>query len=123
MPTKGHRRILLVDDHDDSRELFRHILESAGHVVTCTGDGHEGLQLLLGGGFNVAILDIALPRIDGRQIAAAARERLAGQVPRLIAVTAYAAPSLLATGTTAGFDAFLLKPVDHSDLLAALDVR
>src|SRR3954454_24073185 len=58
-------RILVVDDDDDIRGLVRTLLERAGHEVSDASDGREGLRELYAGSPDLAILDVAMPGLDG----------------------------------------------------------
>ena len=115
------RAVLLVDDHADSRELFEEILRGMGHTVTVARDGEEALALLLAGDFQVAVIDIGLPGIDGHAVARTARERLGARAPRLVAMTGYSRPLERDASARAGFDVHLVKPVEASDLVAAIE--
>ena len=84
------RRILLIEDNDDSREMLRILLEDAGHVVLLAADGEEGVALAASAAPDIALIDIGLPRLDGyevaRRIRAAGGSRIA-----LVALTGYGA--------------------------------
>jgi len=110
--------VLLVDDNDDGRRMLRHVLEGAGHRVTEAVDGLQALERASAGSFDVALIDIGLPGLDGLEVA----RRLRGMGPRLattllVAVTGYGAPQDHARSREAGFDLHLVKPVDGVDLL------
>jgi CheY-like chemotaxis protein len=122
-PTKPPLAILLAEDHADSRELFEEILRAEGHAVTVAGDGNEALALLLAGEFELAVLDIGLPRLDGIEVARLARERLGPRAPRFVAMTGYTGRQEREALAAAGFDTHLAKPVLVPDLLAALDAK
>jgi CheY-like chemotaxis protein len=116
------RRVLVVDDHVDTCELFQIALTSDGHIVEIAHDGQEGLDKLLGGNFDIALIDIALPTIDGYEIARRARAATAHRSPplRLIALTGYGRPRDRELASNAGFDSHVLKPVDPMALSALI---
>jgi CheY-like chemotaxis protein len=116
------RRVLVVDDHVDTCELFQIALMNDGHLVEIAYDGQEGLDKLLGGDFDVALIDIALPTIDGYELARRARAATAHRSPplRLIALTGYGRPRDRVLASDAGFDSHLLKPVDPLALSALI---
>lgn len=116
-PCSRALRVLVVDDHEDSRELFREVLELAGHTATGAGDGEHALALLLDGGFDVALLDLDLPLLGGAAIAQRAREALNESSPLLVAITG---SPRRANDAAALFDVYLLKPVEIDDLLAVV---
>jgi len=110
--------VLLVDDNDDGRWMLRAVLEGAGHRVTEAVDGPQALERATAGAFDVALIDIGLPGIDGLEVA----RRLRRMGPRfattlLVAITGYGAPQDHARSRAAGFDLHLVKPVDGVDLL------
>jgi len=112
------KRVLLIDDHVDTCELFQIALSSDGHDVEIATDGKEGLDKLLAGNFDVAVIDIALPLVDGYELAR--RVRAAQQKIRLIAVTGFGRERDRQEARDAGFDAHLLKPVDPIALSALI---
>jgi CheY-like chemotaxis protein len=110
--------VLLVDDNDDGRKMLREVLEGAGHQVTEAVDGPEALKQATAGAFDVALIDIGLPGIDGLEVA----RRLRCLRPRfattlLVAITGYGSPQDQARSLEAGFDLHVVKPVDGLDLL------
>lgn len=61
-------KILLVDDDTFIRELYEELLKSEGYTVTTAADGFEGQKNLLEGGFDLVLLDLMLPHVDGQTI-------------------------------------------------------
>ncbi len=112
--------VLLVDDNDDSCELFQMALEMSGHSVVAANDGVAGYRALVEGSFDVAVLDIGLPGMDGYEVARQARVTLGDRTPMLIALTGYGQPSDKEAASGAGFAAHLLKPVEVTELLATI---
>lgn len=113
--------VLLVDDNDDGRTMLRRWLEAAGHQVTEAVDGPQALARAAAGAFDVALVDIGLPGLDGHEVA----RRLRGMGPRfarmpLVAITGYGAPQDRARSQAAGFDLHLVKPIDGPALLLHL---
>ena len=111
--------IVLVEDHDDSRELLRDILETYGHRVTATANGRAGVQAALSERPEVMIIDIGLPELDGYSVARRVRDELGDDV-YLIALTGYGQPDDRRRAAEAGFDVHVTKPVDSSALLELL---
>ena len=110
------RRVLIVEDSRDAREMFRMLLELAGHRVFEAADGVDGLRLLETEHPEVAIIDIGLPGIDGYEVARRMRERPNGRGILLLALTGYGFPEDYERSTAAGFDHHLVKPVDPDEL-------
>jgi CheY-like chemotaxis protein/HPt (histidine-containing phosphotransfer) domain-containing protein len=94
-----------------------------GHRVRLANNGREALALAEGGGFDLLLLDVHMPELDGFQVVRAVRERertAGGHLP-VIALTARARPEDRARCLEAGMDEFLSKPVHAADLWAAID--
>jgi PAS domain S-box-containing protein len=110
------RRILIVEDNDDARQLLRHLLELSGHTVHEADNGTTGLAQALALRPDVVLIDLGLPGLDGYEVAR--RIRAAGRKDVvLIAVTGYGQREDRLRASAAGFEAHFTKPVD----LAALD--
>lgn len=108
--------VLIVDDNVDSCDLVALSFENAGHRVTTANDGQEGLEIALERPFDVAIVDIGLPSLDGYEVARTIRrERLDG-TPALIALTGYGRSEDRQRALDAGFDAHLVKPMDIAEV-------
>ena len=110
------RRVLLIEDSADAREMLRMMLELAGHVVYDAPDGERGLELLNVMRPDVGIIDIGLPRMDGYQIARRIREEPHGRGMLLVALTGYGAPDDVRRSAEHGFDHHLVKPVDPEQI-------
>ncbi len=122
-PSAAPVRVMLVDDNVDAVESMQILLEAFGYEVATAV--HPDLALELVDRFDpaVAVVDIGLPGMDGYQLAAEIRRRLAGKPMRLIAFTGYGGSDDIARARDAGFDALLVKPVDIERLLAVLEDR
>ncbi len=108
--------ILLVEDSVDEILLIKTLIENAGpYQVTSAQDGQKGLELLLGGGWALAIFDLNLPGLDGIELTQQGREAH----PDLpIMIVTGATSSLMIDGAfRAGADYVLNKPVDKAELL------
>jgi CheY-like chemotaxis protein len=113
-------RILLVEDHDDNREMLQTLLTLGGHQVETAADGLEALDALRQRP-DLALIDIGLPGIDGLTLARIARSDPDLRDLHLVAVTGYARPEDRAESLDAGFDDHLPKPVRIDDLNRLLD--
>jgi two-component system CheB/CheR fusion protein len=113
------RRILLVEDAPDIREVFTVLLRVEGAEVTATGSGREAIDLADHGDFDVVLSDLGLPDMPGdvliRQIVTSARRRA-----RVIVVTGYGEP-YLTRARQAGADVVFTKPVEWARILEWLD--
>jgi signal transduction histidine kinase/CheY-like chemotaxis protein len=112
------RRVLLVDDNADARELMATLLSIHGHAVTTAEDGESALAAAASCNPEVVMLDIGLPGIDGYEVARRLRAMPATAGATLIALTGYGQPSDLLKSHSAGFDEHILKPAKLEDVLA-----
>jgi signal transduction histidine kinase/ActR/RegA family two-component response regulator len=113
------RRILVIEDNPDIRDLLRLKLKQLGHSVEAAEDGATGLRKLLASPPDVALVDIGLPGIDGYAIARQTRVELGDRV-YLIALTGYGQAEDKKHALTAGFNVHMTKPADFRDLQAVL---
>ncbi|CAN5218975.1 hypothetical protein BH23VER1_BH23VER1_14780 [soil metagenome] len=108
------RRILVVDDSVDAAEMLQFLLAEDGHAATVAHTGRDAIEKAVAENAQVVLLDIGLPDVDGYQVAATLRERLAGVI--LIALTGWGQPKDLEKAVAAGFDHHLLKPVEYGEI-------
>jgi len=113
-------RILIVEDNDDARESLRLLLELDGHQVMAAASGEDGLGQAMSREFEIALVDIGLPGIDGFEVARRMRGMERGADVRLVAITGYGQPMDRKRVQAAGFDAHLVKPVDTDHLRSVL---
>ena len=114
------RRVVVVDDQDDSREMLKMLLESRDHEVSDAADGPSALELIARERPDVAFIDIGLPVMTGYEIAQRIRAQKELDGVRLVALTGYGAPSDVSAAREAGFDDHVIKPADLSRLEAIL---
>ncbi|MBI2204651.1 MAG: response regulator [Candidatus Rokubacteria bacterium] len=114
------RTVLIVEDSADARQMLRAVLELDGHAVHEAEDGITGLARALELRPDVAVIDIGLPGLDGRDVARELRATEAGRAMILVAVSGYGQPEDQRRSRAAGFDAHLVKPVDAASLAAAI---
>jgi PAS domain S-box-containing protein len=115
--------ILLVEDDEVSQAFVSALLTQHGHSVTVAGSGPEALSLVERGSFDLALMDVQMPGMDGLQTTAEIRkiESVMGGHIRIVAVTAYAMKGDRERCLEAGMDAYLSKPFQASDLIACID--
>ncbi|HVI45627.1 MAG TPA: response regulator transcription factor [Chitinophaga sp.] len=111
-------RILVIEDEERVGALIRRGLEEQGYEVTLAWDGEMGLKLALGGGFDLVITDIVLPRINGLEVSRAIRDALP-DIPILM-LTALGTTDDKVEGFDAGADDYLVKPFDLRELLVRI---
>ena len=105
-------RIAVVEDNADNRDFVAEVLRMRGHRVSTAEDGVRGVELILDGGVDVALVDIGLPGWDGYEVACRLRADPSTKGVLLIALTGYGRGEDAAKARAAGFDAFLVKPFD-----------
>ncbi len=114
------RRVVVVEDHPELRQMLAELLSTCGHDVQVAATGHEALAVIAQSAPDVALVDIGLPDLDGFEVARRIRGSAAGQGLQLVALTGHADVKDRGTAMAAGFDDFLVKPVDVTRLLDLL---
>jgi CheY-like chemotaxis protein len=99
-------RILIIDDDKEIAPLFGRTLENAGYSVTSTLSGTEGLRAIREEAFDLVILDLAIPEVDGFEILRAIRNQLGK--PKIIAVSGMV-PNMLQAAKLCGADLVIEK--------------
>jgi PAS domain S-box-containing protein len=114
-------RILVAEDNPVNQRVMTLVLERLGYTATMVGDGEEAVEAVREGDFDVVLMDIRMPRMDGieatRRIRADASLR---SRPTVIAMTADVTQDKREACFEAGMDAFLSKPLQRDELSAAL---
>jgi signal transduction histidine kinase len=121
-PAAPRRRVLVVEDNRDAREMYCLALTLAGHEVLEAQDASRGLELLKSARPDVAFVDIGLPTLSGYDLARAVRADPAVSGVLLVAVTGYGSADDRDRARRAGFDHHLVKPVSTDKLLELLSV-
>ena len=114
------RRVLLIEDNDDAREMLRVALAHDGHEVHEAADGPAGVEAALRLRPDIALVDIGLPGLDGYDVARKIRASGIGRSVRLVALTGYGQTEDRQRAREAGFDAHLTKPVTAERLAEAI---
>jgi two-component system OmpR family response regulator len=112
-------RILVIEDDREAGAWLAKGLGEHGHVADVVGDGVDGLAMALAEGYDAAIVDRMLPRLDGLAIIAAMRR--AGNTTPVLILSALAQVDDRVKGLKAGGDDYLTKPFAFSELLARLE--
>jgi len=112
-------RILIVDDDAVMRNVFSLMLQRADFEVDAAEDGLIGTEMWEKGDYDLVLMDVQMPRMNGFEATYAIREkeRLRGGYTPIIAVTAYALDKDKEECLAAGMDAYLSKPIDFKKCL------
>ncbi|BBO30772.1 hybrid sensor histidine kinase/response regulator [Lacipirellula parvula] len=115
-------KILVAEDNEFNSQLMEQLLRQRGHGVTLARNGREALTLASNGAFDLLLLDLHMPELDGFQVVAAIRAAEAGTKRRLpiFALTARSGTEDRDRCLAAGMDGFLTKPIRGEALNAAL---
>ena len=115
-------KILVGEDSEVNQKLIAEMLTRRGHAVHVAGDGEEALAALERDRFDLVLLDVQMPRMDGFEATRRIRRREAesgGHVP-VVAMTAHALPEDRGRCLSAGMDEYIAKPIRTSVLLATM---
>ncbi len=116
-------RILVAEDNPVNQQLAARLLEKRGHTVVLAGNGREALAALESQAFDLALMDVQMPEMDGLEATAAVRERekaTGGHLP-IVAMTAHAMKGDRERCLAAGMDGYLAKPIRAADFFAAIE--
>ncbi|MFL6233647.1 MAG: ATP-binding protein [Thermoanaerobaculia bacterium] len=112
--------ILLAEDHPVSRRVTAGLLAHLGYEADLASHGREVLEALESRSYDVVLMDVQMPELDGLEVTRRIRSQLAGRQPRIIALTAHAMSGDRERCLEAGMDGYLTKPVQIAALEAAL---
>ena len=115
-------RILLAEDNPANQKLATFILQSRGHTVDIAGDGEQALRMTQESRYDILLMDVQMPGMDGLEATAAIRKCEAGSchVP-IIAMTAHAMKEDRERCLAAGMDGYLAKPIDAREMIALVE--
>ena len=124
-PAGGHTglKVLVAEDNAINQRLILRMLERAGHETTLVGTGREAVEAVELDSFDVVLMDVQMPDLDGIQATVRIRDRESGGDKRLpiIAMTAHAMPGDRERCLAAGMDAYLSKPLRFDSLIGAIE--
>jgi len=115
--------VLLAEDERINQLYMLHLLQGAGHEVVVANDGGEVLNLLRQQEFDLVLMDVQMPRLDGLQAAQRIRTddefQISASIP-IIALSAHSSAKDLESFKSAGMNESLTKPIDETVLLALI---
>ncbi|KAB2968728.1 MAG: response regulator transcription factor [Thermoanaerobaculia bacterium] len=112
-------RLLVIEDDEAIAQGLRFNFERRGYAVEVAGDGLDGLERARGGGFDLILLDVRLPALDGFEVCR--RLRVEGVLTPILMLTARAQSEDLVQGLKTGADDYVVKPFDLDELLARVE--
>jgi two-component system sensor histidine kinase/response regulator len=121
--TRCRLQILLAEDNAVNQTLATRLLQKRGHSVVIVPNGREALAALDNQRFDVVLMDVQMPEMDGFQATAAIREkeiRTGAHIP-VVAMTAHAMKGDRESCLAAGMDAYISKPIRASELFALIE--
>jgi CheY-like chemotaxis protein len=110
-------RILVVEDHDDTRRVLTHLLAHFGHDVSMADGARSALEIIETKNFDVVLCDIGLPDGSGHDVISHAKRK---QPLKGVALTGFDKEEDIERSKKAGFDFHLTKPVDFHELRTVL---
>jgi CheY-like chemotaxis protein len=115
-PGDSKRTILIVDDFDDTRLLLRTWLEKKGYRVVEAENGNEAVAKAESGGFDLIIMDVEMPELDGLSATRKIRQLTNYRTVPIVAVSAYGADQFRAEALAAGCDEYVSTPFEPEEL-------
>jgi CheY-like chemotaxis protein len=113
--------VLLVDDNRDNRDIYRTILEFAGHVVVEAVNGAEALPLARDGHPDVIVMDVTMPVMGGLEATKRLKSDSATSGIPILMLSAHAFVPDIRSAMEAGADSYLTKPCEPRTMLAAVE--
>ena len=108
--------ILVAEDNPVNQKLVSRLLEREGHTVTLASNGRQAVELAAQSRFDVILMDVEMPDLDGLEATRQVRTREIGKRVPIIALTAHATDGYEEQCLTAGMDAFVTKPIQAGEL-------
>ena len=115
---KANKRLLVVDDDEQIRELLAFDIAQSGYIVDSAQDGEAGLKKALENNYDLILLDVMMPKKDGHAVLR--QMRAAGKTTPVIFLTARDSVRYRIDGLDMGADDYLVKPFDFDELLARI---
>jgi CheY-like chemotaxis protein len=113
--------ILIVEDEPDGQIVVSRMLDIANVPYELANNGEDAWRMVQNGGYSMAIIDLALPGIDGLELLGRIRANSVTTNIPCIAVTAFHTPELKQQAIAEGFDTYFPKPINRTLLLSAID--
>lgn len=119
-PEDGRPSILFVDDNEVARRIVDHILKRAGYRIECASGGAEGIEAAAARRYDLILMDLQMPNVNGLQATAAIRNMPGHRDTPILALTANYSEEFARACKDAGLREFLSKPIQRDELLRAV---
>jgi two-component system cell cycle response regulator DivK len=110
------KKILVVDDNQDSRELVVKVLKNKGYEIIEATDGEEAIEKAVGERPDLILLDISIPKLDGYEVTRRLKSREEFKDLPIVALTAHAMKGDRAKALEAGCEGYISKPINIREL-------
>ncbi|WP_051340646.1 response regulator [Azospirillum halopraeferens] len=117
---RGGRRVLVAEDNQINQRIARMMLERAGYVVEVAEDGARAVERVLTDGFDVVLMDVQMPVMDGLEATRRIRAGESGRRTPIVAMTANAMQGMREEYLATGMDDYVAKPFDRNAFLATV---
>ncbi len=114
-------RILLVEDNEMNRDMLSRRLERRGYEIGIAVDGRQGVEMATAGGYDLVLMDMSLPEVDGWEATRQLRAASATRTLPIIALTAHAMAGDRERALEAGANDYDTKPIDLARLLGKIE--
>jgi DNA-binding response OmpR family regulator len=115
-------RVLIADENVDDREMYKQFLVTRGYLVSVASDGQEAVTRALNERFDIVVLDLALPKLDGIHVVTQLRSLTSTSRLPVVILSAQTGEHVRAAAMDAGADLALEKPLPPQDLESAIRV-
>jgi len=116
----NNMRILLADDNESNRKVTMLMLARLGYEYDAVSNGHEAIQAVSHSHYDIVLMDIVMPGMDGLEVAREMRKLGLNRL-KIIGITAYVVPGIREMCLEAGMDDCITKPMRIKDLKLALE--
>lgn len=116
-------KILLVEDQFINQKLMKNVLEKSGYEVTAASDGESALDLLSKNKFDIILMDIQMPELNGYEVAKKFREmeKISGERTPILAMTANSLAGDREKSLDSGMDDYIAKPLNMTEINARIE--